>query len=160
MIPEPLIECICSDSMTSACRIEQGISSIIPLSPLLRRIPAIRLHTDTMEINKNPAQRCAVLLSYPCRRSLLSVLVQRSSVICDYPINGRSVYKINGTRGFNQSRSSKFWGIWARIGPGFVRQQAAAIQARQFFTKSRFYGEIFPVTFPRAASDGKGMRRL
>jgi uncharacterized membrane protein len=34
-------------------------------------------------------------------------------------------------------------GIGALYGPGFVRQEAARIRAREFFPEIRFYGEIF-----------------
>jgi len=44
--------------------------------------------------------------------------------------------------------------------PGFVRQPAHAIERGNFSEKFRFYGEIFTIIFPRAASDGKIMRRL
>jgi hypothetical protein len=47
--------------------------------------------------------RTACFGSYPSFRVFLAIRLQKSCVICDYPNNDISVYKISGTCRFNQS---------------------------------------------------------
>ena len=50
--------------------------------------------------------------------------------------------------------------VFEKIAKQFSRVECGRIGRGNFCEKIRFYGGIFIVTFPRAASDGKVMRRL
>jgi hypothetical protein len=88
---------------------------------------------------------CSSQFRFKGRRSLFCPLFQTFDEFmkhCNNLTLIRSVYILFGGYEKIGSYSVSDRGIRAFYGPGYVRQQAAAIQARQFFTKSRFYGEI------------------